>query len=124
MKEQLISFDTAKLLTHTDFYQKDCNNGYLISSGELSFDYLLDYCNKKAIASVTQSLLQKWLREKHEISVEVTSSYYYSDPHYVSWMYRINTKIGEDCGDIATRFKTYEEALEKGLKNALIILSL
>jgi len=86
----------------------------------------------------TQSLLTKWLREKHK---------YYVQPHYESggWYYRIYalpsdedielSKDGGEDGDLFLRAQfinnewyfeqeidTYEEALEQGLYNALEIV--
>tara|TARA_R110001606_G_scaffold391495_1_gene559642 strand:+ start:65 stop:349 length:285 start_codon:yes stop_codon:yes gene_type:complete len=92
MKEQLITFETAKLAKEKGFEL----NGYT-----------------NDIEAPTQSLLQKWLREEHEIHLTVTSI------SQESWQCHI-TKIGDSLGKkYFEDFYNYEEALEKGLMEAL-----
>ena len=64
----------------------------------------------------TQSLLQKWLREEHNIHITITSI------SQESWQYHI-TKPGQRLGDnYEEDFYTYEEALESGLHQALKLI--
>lgn len=60
----------------------------------------------------TQSLLQKWLREIHKIDVRVFRDFQFLIK---------NKNISSEYYDIVV-FKSYEEALEAGLKKALNIL--
>ncbi len=62
-----VSFEIAKLLTHTDFNQKSVNKGYMIATGEESSDYTIDYINAKAIAAPTIADVVMWIYEKHGI---------------------------------------------------------
>ena len=66
MKEQLISFSTAKLAKEKGFDNYDVANYY-----REGINYALNNSGTSTIKEVgnypapTQSLLQKWLREKH-----------------------------------------------------------
>lgn len=122
MKDQLVSFETAKLAKEKGFPQNDLiKNGQSYSTYKnklLTSDMLLkamgDLENNSEIAKPTQSLLQKWLREEHSIHITIFSQ------SQESWMFRVTLKkqslkeglYGED-------FYTYEEALEAGLVKAL-----
>lgn len=131
MKEQLISFETAKLAKEKGFnivcrYYYDSDNP-LSSSIEIKEHGLLrlgklgeEYANYKYYPineAPTQSLLQKWLREKHKIHITIFSS------SQESWMFRItkpNQMLTE--GIYGEDFITYEEALEVGLQEALKLI--
>lgn len=131
MKEQLISFETAKLAKEkgfdevtdrffNDFYPKgeENINGLRHSDGD----------NSGFTSLPTQSLLQKWLREVHQVHVfigwrpnkKVWDSHAYKltlgGPEYVRYMNL--SKFAK-----MPTYKTYEEALEAGLQEALKILS-
>src|SRR3989304_3680549 len=79
-----------------------------------------NYLNNLCISAPTQSVLQKWLREVHKIHVNVDKEY---DNNYWS------TNICKLDGDFKwllsgldrkyTEFKSYEDALEAGLIEAL-----
>ena len=113
MKDQLISTETAKLANSKGI--KDCMiNGILI----------------------TQSLLQKILREKHKIILLVYEGFeMYSEGDYLCYEYKINhitepkkdQRVGDNCQRINSpkrNYNTYEEALEEGLQEALKILNI
>jgi hypothetical protein len=121
MKEQLISFDTAKLAK---------KKGVKVESYPVySFDGILvnNYTNAHRIyPAPTQSLLHKWLRDTHNIHVI---------PYIISGLkyYAITAlKPKEDgtlgCDDLFSReieilhFKTYEDALEVGLQESLKLI--
>ena len=145
MKEELISFETAKLARVCGFnisteeiydingkilYTHPCESFYGLNYLENkdsefldnNFPKTLNYNSKTEHIIIcfapTQSLLQRWLREEHNI-------------HF--WVYPKKVKKGQVCFDfifidaenpfVPTHFyKTYEEALEEGLKEALIII--
>ena len=86
MEEQLITFDTAKIAKEKGFDLEFCNVGWHGDFGDLKGDsypflgtysfYKSIYCNNKdehQIQRPTQSLLQKWLRDVHNIFVEVNT---------------------------------------------------
>jgi hypothetical protein len=137
MKEQLITFETAKLAKEkgfnnlesiTYFYTKP--NSKMFGIDEEGRSYPIKNTSKKLykcgehlalrIESIfeapTQSLLQKWLREEHKISVTVFSS------SQESWSVKVNNPSIEGIEQLPYRgedFYTYEEALEEGLQEAL-----
>ena len=111
MKDQLISFETAKLAKEKSFNEKTPEY-YNSQTKVTSTSY-------NEIPAPTQSLLQKWLREKHDIFVSVEEGRNPSNYYPVmragktehNWKY-----MPTHWGD------TYEEALEKGLVEALNLL--
>lgn len=116
MKEQLISFETAKLAKEKGF-DITINKLYDIKGNLGSIN-----CNNKChnFSAPTQSLLQKWLREKHEIHINI-NTFYFTDID----------KFGYEVEDIVSPNESlilsgtqgdYEEALEKGLQEALKLI--
>lgn len=119
MKEQLISFETAKLAKEKGFDWK-CD-AFSYGKDNVTNDILVRvYEDEKDFYEMpTQSLLQKWLREKHKLNIEIGMQ-------YKVWFYSINKLPYNsfDDSDIkgGTKFNTYEEALEEGLLNALKLI--
>ena len=120
MKEQLIEFETAKLAKEKGFvsvlsFPKCYDNGKLIKRPSFSSSSPTDY-GDRFIAAPTQSLLQKWLREEYGIKLTI--------------IFRENITTGEESWDwlikgtavVYRRFKTYEQALEAGLIEALKLI--
>lgn len=112
MKEELVSYKTVKLAQKKgiDFRSKE-------------FSQSANKTNKAGIyhSYVTQSLLQKYLREKHKINV--TSCYCeYAIKSCNSWNFTLDNPTGRQYWQ--GNSKTYEEALEKGLQEALKLIKL
>ncbi len=66
---------------------------------------------------VTQSLLQKWLRDTHKLHITIFSS------SQESWMFRItrpHQKLEE--GLYGEDYNSFEEALEEGLQEGLKLI--
>ncbi len=128
MKDELISFETAKLAKEKGF-DEECYNGYFESNGQERIgSHLGSFKNSdwkeglNRYCRSSQSLLQKWLREKHYIHIEISPS---SDTDFgvlcgtaeePSWV----RGTGEDEDPLY--FKTYEEALEAGLLESLKLI--
>ena len=139
MKEELISFETAKLAkekgfgvkTKKSFMGRKEYSAYNLRKGE---DRVFEKLEPRLISSdcednnnyivcyaPTQSLLQRWLREKHNIFLNL---YFESILHYhyvniVRWNeigIRVKNKINH------FEFNSYEEALEIGLQKALKLI--
>lgn len=131
MKDELIRLETAILAKEKGFgitintaYDE---NGLL---RECNPDFYLRGYHNKGVATLapTQSLLQRWLREVHNIYV---SSFHDLTPdganiqYYTNWgtINDPSNKEKQYCPDGGydkySNWKTYEEALEQGLKNAL-----
>jgi hypothetical protein len=135
MQEQLITFETAKLAKEKGFvngtkgcfivYKEDNINPkgdkgtkkgefeyckrFSLKNGELDSDEDYNYLERP-----TQSLLQKWLREKHDIEIYVRSSVDLYNKKY--W----TTFLPNGC--LENKNNTYEEALEIGLQEALKLI--
>lgn len=135
MKEQLVSFETAKLAKEKGF-NESCIHGYLNKDGSLMNDddhFDFDSCyedrsvmkhllfknsevvNDYSITAPTQSFLQKWLREVHNIVVTVNLGLS-SEGYYYKVRCNGSLFVGEHFND------TYEEALEAGLIEALNLI--
>jgi hypothetical protein len=120
MKEPLISFETAKLAKEVGFLEPSCTwynfSGLLVSMVSIS-----QPANGKfpSYSAPTQALLQKWLRDGHEIRLYVEDNYDRMLGYLRGWSPLVNGTVyykDNDC------FPTYEEALEAGLFEALTII--
>lgn len=128
MEEQLISFETAKLakkkgfdISTEIFYSKD---GELIEVEPCFCHPEDDSCScgfwdvlkegKSSPKAPTQSLLQKWLREKYHIRINIKA--------LGQCLY--NLEVDKLAGEtlILGNRDTYEEALEIGLQEALKLI--
>lgn len=122
MYDQLINSETAKLASENGFnegsyYLYVYPNNVLTKFGAVNYNSEQDGLQFEA---PTQSLLQKWIREKHKIHIEIGCN---GDEHYVN---SISYPEGDDYvydQDLDTiGFKTYEEALELGLQESLKLI--
>jgi len=140
MEEQLISIKVAKLAKEVGFTTND-NSWTLISDGhEYSANCEGGFSGTEdTFKIVTQSLLQKWLREEHEIHIIAHREGIGSD----EWDYSYDIEyLPKDKCDVKRRsiefkyihsyfeqggtyigaWNTYEEALEEGLMHGLKLL--
>jgi hypothetical protein len=106
MEEQLVSLDTAKLAKEKGF-------------GNYSDSYL----------APTQSFLQKWLREKHVLNIEIMfggrswGKFDYYHGHVHRGGDGIHARVNYKEGDFYPEANlTYEECLEKLLLEALKLI--
>lgn len=110
MKDQLVSFEVAKLAKEKGFI--DHNECYFFDNeGNEVVNYYVNNYNKRStlIARPTQSLLQKWLREKHNLHIAIHPKIL-MDNSTVYFAY-----LGKPKYDFDNLFETYEEALEDQL---------
>lgn len=118
IEEQLINFDTAKLAKEKGF-DLLVNRTYNKTEKLDPFDeYDASLCNynewNNFTSAPTQSLLQKWLREKYRKHIDVNPFYYKGD--FISWNLRIHNTYYKD------KYNSYEEALEIGLQEVLKLI--
>lgn len=116
--EQLVSFETAKLAKEVGF-DLACRDGWEFEHNFFKDHVLFSPLFASArivnrdddVACPTQSLLQRWLREKHRliILIEITK--------YKKYLFSIDNINGNFIGEFL--YITYEEALEQGLAEAL-----
>ena len=122
VKEQYISFETAKLAKERGFIF-DGGFGYLGKDGE--------YCqNNNKIwrklddfyPACTQSLLERWLRENHNKVIEIFAT----ERGYVYNICKTNgtnlANSGYKGPDGTGAWNTYEQAKEAGLQDALKLI--
>ena len=123
MKEQRIEFETAKLAKEKGFTESGDYPLWYNSDGtpaNIWSDFWNikkeDYPSSQVILRTTQSLLQKWLREVHNIAVYVSIHDYYQEYHgkFYFKIYNFST--------VSPYYDNYEEALEIGLQEALKLI--
>ena len=126
MEEQLVTFETARIAKEKNFnwytdkaYILDKEDGDKIIDNEWE-QIIEDNPNVFEFVGYapTQSFLQKWLREIHEISIKVDDFYTESK---VRFDYNI-CKLGSQEDNPKGIFETYEKALEAGLQEALNLI--
>lgn len=144
MKEELISFETAKLAKEKGFPQpirdgetctyqsvNDIKYGYV--DGALTMHYFLSFvCYKNVFVAPSQSLLQKWLREQHNIDIIITPfTAGKADKKRWEWLeegkkyyyYNVHSRHGIHLDEIKDQFcNIFEEALEKALQRSLKLI--
>ena len=97
MTEQLISFETFNLAREKG----------------LIYNVLTEYTKRP-----TQSFLQKWLREKYNIDIWCIPIY----KGKKTFHYQLAVESDNILNQTMERYKTYEEALEFGLQEALKLI--
>jgi hypothetical protein len=127
MKEQLITFETAKLAKEKGF-DIPCKKRYLSDQYKV---YSL--ANNRGLQIIgiqapTQSLLQKWLRDKFKMDVQPICTYktfrfYHLGIIFINDKNQIDTILIKDEGMQTNKlFNSYEEALEEGLFETLKLI--
>lgn len=109
MKDELVSFELAVLTKEIEFgFPIDCDcystKGKLIKKRQIARDIEDVFC-----PAPTQSLLQRWFREKYKIYIFITKGEF-------GFVWKIP---GRRDGGF---YETYEKALDKGLIEACKIL--
>ena len=130
MKEQLISFETAKLAKEKGFNVNSTSscwvrllNGEIIHNNERE-DILEHERGEYYLSQPTQSLLQKWLRETHKIIVDV---YQESQDHQYTGYWKVDiSEFGnykeDELPDPPITSLSFENALESGLLEGLKLI--
>lgn len=117
LEDERVSFDTAKLAKEKGF---DIPTTYY-------FDFIGDTCSgttktnwnkskEELYSKPTQALLQRWLREVHNIILE---SVFHSNAKYYWATSKKENNEQYDINSSMTYYDTYEEALELGFIEAL-----
>ena len=146
MKETIVSFKVAKLAKEKGFENKTphkLRRVYYNHLGEVNGDvtkYIKAFVNKEdttkytTVDAPTQSLLQKWLRDKHNIDVVTSPERYIDGINYLvqAQKWDLNSDPETNVNFVIQssywfndngEYPTYEEALEKGLQEALILIT-
>lgn len=123
MKEQLISFETAKLAKEKGYNEIAYNvyhgEGYLNEAEDNDFELFTN--GSLYTVAPTQSLLQKWLREMH--GIHILMSLAVPTLQHRSVIYQVKGgKVITVMDFTATDNENYEEVLEVGLQEALKLI--
>ena len=125
MKEDLITFETAKLAKEKGlpkFLDRGSNlMCYDLLTGKVTCYHIhIDFPSEdEYLYAPTQTLLQKWLRETHKIDVVIGSSYI--GYNVVLWDRNKNKTHHVEPINICEK---YEDVLEIGLEKALKLIDL
>jgi len=126
MKDRLVTFETAWVAYHKGYSNTQDRGCWIITKktpepklyeNKDDVPYLPVGCSY--IDRPTQSMLQKWLRDKHDIHLCI--EVWESDGANKYEVTIMSNLFPEDVED-EELFDTYEEALEKGLKEALKLI--
>ena len=132
MKDELVTFKTAKLAKEKDFNEL-CFDAYNRLGNKYS-DGWCEYIDDNAIiirnselkissyTAPTQSLLQKWLREIHNIILWVQPVTGVSGYEQYEFMYYIEQVDSNDGESGASKGMNWEETFEYGLQEALRLI--
>ena len=125
IKEAFVSYETAKLAKekgldlvcrcwYKDFDEHD------IYEPTLPGNYNNEWFGPPVISAPTQSLLQKWLRETHNLDILLDIDI--STEYFVCVKNKTLPSKNGLLFESKNTYKTYEEALERGLQEALKLL--
>jgi len=123
MKEQLISLPTAILAKEKGYnwesiwmYTPDGEMQNLIGISSYQLE------NKhKWLYAPSQSLLQRWLREKHGIHIGIRRMVWNGQIEYNDFVYPSGSEKHTDT-TLGNEFDTFEDALENALQEALKLI--
>jgi len=126
MEEKLISFKTAKLAREKGFILNKENEPIFeiyLEDTKLYYDSDGWVSNSTDIIyAPTQSLLQRWLREEHKITLVIYPSL--RNGKVVQWEFDIYTDLADAYYESDINSNTYELALEQGLIEALNLIEI
>ena len=119
IKEDYVSFETAKLLKEKGF-DIDCSTAYF--NGVLVDYTMFGFCDGELLPAPSLSLACKWLREVHKLIPIVLTGGDSQNPFY--YWFRIDRITKEKLEDAIYRedekeFSSYEAAEEAAIKYCL-----
>lgn len=120
VEDQLISFETAKLAKEKGFNEVSSACFDINGKSHFGINHKNDL-GGSVYSSPSQSLLQKWLREKHKLHVKI------DDWELSKWYFSLVDGRELPTKKITLRekpfeFSSYEDALERGLEEALKLI--
>ena len=112
--EDYVSFETAKLLKEKGF-NEFCNNAY-IDENRIVYRFSNNDEQTAICTAPTLQMAMKWLREVHNIKVNV----FYNNPNYAIEYFELNTQTGvNESVFIGDGYDVYEQACEVAIKYCL-----
>ena len=128
IEEQYVSFETAKLAKEKGF-DIPTRYGFSERRSLVRVDTSDNWNQDKELYSrPTQSLLARWLRDKHKLFIEITIDFMRliieDNPTkcYTIYYYKIINLKNSSCINNRHEYYSYEKALEAGLQEALKLL--
>lgn len=134
IKEQFVSFDTAKLLKEAGFdewccygYNKD-GNKTPISLRNITIEEMFNSTgNEWYVSAPTQALAARWLREAHNLHVyAMQTNLPYTEPQTTKWEWGyVIDKVDDPNSNVTTcemYFGSYEAAFEAGISKCLELI--
>ena len=129
IQEDYVSFDVAKLLEEKGFNEY-CPNSYFKVDRTLKKSGFSEWEKVNEIKAPTQALAMKWLREWHNLFIEIQCygceadkkahfEYSYVISEYVRINNGICTIFGLEERKAKSRFPSYETACEAAIKYCL-----
>jgi hypothetical protein len=123
--ECYVDLEVAKLLKEAGFDWK-CNGAFISEDGIqyafIKMDAVCDSNNSKYnpynISAPTLDVAQRWMREVKDVDIVVHIDYHYGEQYSKAYYCPFYIGTGDKLYT-TEHFKTYEEALEAGIKNAL-----
>lgn len=127
--EDYVSFEVAKLLKEKGFDEPTFtyynNDGYLMNSCNFCGSYTLGCFNnvkdeKVNCAAPTLQMALKWLREVHNIFIQI--DYVVLTKDFFEYTYEIYDMCKGrvlECSHFRDNYETYEEAVEEAIKYCL-----
>lgn len=136
MKDVIVSFNVAKLAKEKGFNEETLHfytkpNSKIFGIDEKNRNYLIKNIPKKLYTfgehtvlrienlfnAPSQSILQKWLRDVHNLHIDVC----FLD-HVFGYFFKITDMKTNTETEAMGRFKIYEDALEEALQKTLELL--
>lgn len=125
IEEQLISFKTAKLARKKGFIYENGRTAYT-EDGKNKISTRSTFFNedKYSIIDSTQTILQRWLREKHNLHIYIDTTAVFDKMQASKYKALIKVPFQPFKWTIGHYYlgETYEEALEEGLYEALKLI--
>lgn len=123
--EDYVSFETAKLLKEKGF-DEECNSAYCFihrspeDKGEWDIYYNPMLFSETSIMRPTLNVAMKWLREIHNLFIEIDRYYFVVDrlSHIVSG-FKYSIKIKRINTEYTADFDSYEQACDVAIKYCL-----
>lgn len=125
--ERLISLKTVRLAKEKGFDMnnipyRDSKTSEIVLNWKERLEYFATAKNANLIKIPTQSLLQKWLRDEHNMDIEI---YMHHEMGVKEYAYLILSLEGKQIlwkSAKSGRYNSYEDALETGLKESIKLL--
>lgn len=115
IEEDYVSFEVAKLLKENGF-NEPCRASYFKKQINYSFTITNNVLNKLSYAAPTLQMALKWLREVHNLYINIFVTWKDKIPHY---QWSIDNLITQDTIYDTPCLEKYEEACNAAIKHCL-----